>query len=215
VSPSIPLERIHSRLLSRPARKVPGSETMRRSAVAAIFRSGAAGEAELLFMRRAIHEKDPWSGQISFPGGRKDPEDPDLVHTALRETREEIGLDLQRGARLLGSLDELQARARGSILPMSIQPIAFALPAGGQQEFSLNEEVDSTFWFPLHQLPDPSRRTWVAAERAEQPMSFPGTDLGEHGILWGLTWMMVVEVLHRLDVIPEVEPLVLPRAQGV
>ena len=213
MSTSIPLERILIELLRRPARKVTGSETMRRSAVAAIFRSGQGGEAELLFMRRAIHEKDPWSGQIGFPGGRSDPQDPDLLHTALRETREEIGLDLQRGAQLLGSLDELQARARGSILPMSIQPIAFALPEGAHPEFSLNEEVDSTFWIPVYQLPDPARRTWVQAERAEQKMSFPGVDLGEHGVLWGLTWMMVVEVPHRLDVIAEVQPLVVPRTR--
>jgi len=187
---------------------------MRRSAVAAIFRSGPSGEAELLFMRRARHESDPWSGQLSFPGGRQDPQDKDLAQTAVRETREEVGLDLNLAAEQLGFLDELQARARGNILPMAIQPISFALNNQQHPPLRHNEEVDSTFWFPVHRLPDPALRTYVDAERASHPMSFPGADLGEHGVLWGLTWMMVVEVLHRLGAIPEVQPLVVPKQRG-
>jgi 8-oxo-dGTP pyrophosphatase MutT (NUDIX family) len=208
---SISLQRVRADLLRRAARRVDGSDAMRRSAVAAIFRAGEGGEAELLFMRRAQHELDPWSGQIGFPGGRREPGDPDLLHTARRETREEVGLDLDAEAEVLGNLDELQARARGNIVPMSIQPIAFALRGSARPQLQHNEEVDGTFWIPVHQLPDPQLRTWVQAERAENSMSFPGVDLGEHGILWGLTWMMVVEVLHRLDLVAEVQPLVVPR----
>jgi 8-oxo-dGTP pyrophosphatase MutT (NUDIX family) len=211
MAPSISLQRVSADLLRRPQRQVDGSDAMRRSAVAAIFRAGEGGEAELLFMRRAKHELDPWSGQIGFPGGRREDEDRDLLHTALRETREEVGLDLAAEAELLGNLDELQARARGNIVPMSIQPIAFALHGSNRPQLRHNEEVASTFWIPVHELPDPQRRAWVQAERAEHPMSFPGVDLGEHGILWGLTWMMVVEVLHRIGVVAEVQPLVVPR----
>jgi 8-oxo-dGTP pyrophosphatase MutT (NUDIX family) len=207
----ISIQQVHEDLLVRPPRAVDGAEKMRRSAVAAIFRSGDNGATELLFMRRARHEKDPWSGQISFPGGRQDPEDVDLTQTAARETLEEVGLDLNRTAQRLGLLDELQARARGNILPMSIQPIAFVLPQGPRPILTHNEEVASTFWIPLHELPDPELRTFVHAERANHPMSFPGVDLGSHGVLWGLTWMMVVEVLHRLGVIPETQPLIVPR----
>ncbi len=208
---TISLARIQRDLLRRPARCVEGSAEMRRAAVAAIFRQGPQDSTELLLMRRAHHDKDPWSGQVGFPGGRKDPDDPDLVHTAIRETREEVGLDLADAALLLGPLDEIQARARGHILPMAIQPIAFVLAGDDQPPLQLNEEVDSTFWIPVHQLAEPERRAWVNAERAEHPMSFPGADLGEHGILWGLTWMMVVEVLQRLDVVPETQPWVVPR----
>ena len=210
----ISIEQVRDHLLTRPPRAVEGAEKMRRSAVAAIFRAREDGAAELLFMRRASHKKDPWSGQISFPGGRQDPEDLDLTQTAARETREEVGLDLSKGANRLGLLDELQARARGNILPMSIQPIAFVLPKGPRPTLTHNEEVDSTFWVPLHELPDPELRTYVQAERANHPMSFPGVDLGSHGVLWGLTWMMVVEVLHRLGAIPETQPLVVPRQRA-
>ncbi|MBJ93026.1 MAG: coenzyme A pyrophosphatase [Rickettsiales bacterium] len=204
---------ILERLLVRSPRAVPDAASMRRSAVAVVFQAPAEGaEAALLFMRRARHELDPWSGQISFPGGRKDPGDADLRATACRETLEEVGLNLDQESRHLGLLDELQARARSNILPMAIQPIAFTLPSGAPPQLTTNEEVDEAFWVPLQELADPKLRTWVVAERATTPMRFPGVDLGPKGVLWGLTWMMVVEVLHRLGVVEQIQPLVSPTA---
>ena len=73
----------------------------REAAVAAILRPGDHTEA--LFILRASREGDPWSGQMAFPGGHKDPEDISIRHTAERETWEEIGLDLSRHARHWGS----------------------------------------------------------------------------------------------------------------
>ena len=49
-------------------------------------------DLHLLFIHRAEHENDPWSGHMGFPGGRKDPEDPDLLNTVVREVHEEIGV---------------------------------------------------------------------------------------------------------------------------
>ncbi|MCA9639821.1 MAG: NUDIX domain-containing protein, partial [Myxococcales bacterium] len=72
----------------------------RFAAVAAVLRPTDA-DTEVLLIRRAEHEGDPWSGHMAFPGGRHDPTDPDLLTTARRETLEEVGLDLSRRARLL------------------------------------------------------------------------------------------------------------------
>ena len=52
------------------------------------------GDAEVLFIKRTSRTRDPWSGDIALPGGRRDPEDIDDLATAIRETREEVGLDL-------------------------------------------------------------------------------------------------------------------------
>ncbi|KAL9001915.1 MAG: hypothetical protein Q9188_005130 [Gyalolechia gomerana] len=52
------------------------------------------GDPEVLFIKRAAREGDRWTSHIAFPGGRRDPEDEDDVATSVRETKEEIGLDL-------------------------------------------------------------------------------------------------------------------------
>ena len=86
---------------------------IKRAAVATILREGLEGP-EVLLIRRAENPRDPWSGHMAFPGGREAPEDRDLLATAVRETHEEVGLDLQRSAHLLGRLDALPAVARGA-----------------------------------------------------------------------------------------------------
>ena len=65
------------------------------AAVAAIV--VGAQEPEILVLKRRPHPQDPWSGHYAFPGGRRDPEDEDLLATCLRETREECGISLATG----------------------------------------------------------------------------------------------------------------------
>ena len=91
--------------------------------------SATAGRAgiELLFIRRAEHEKDPWSGQMGFPGGRAEPGDPGPEATAVRETLEETGLDLAGDGERLGALDEVKALARGRPVDLVIAPFVFRL----------------------------------------------------------------------------------------
>ena len=60
----------------------------------------------LLLVKRATSESDPWAGHMALPGGRHDKSDSDLLSTAKRETMEEVGVDLDQSAPLLGRLDE-------------------------------------------------------------------------------------------------------------
>src|SRR4051812_23466320 len=110
------------RALQGGAQRVEGEG--RRAAVAIILREHEGG-LEALFIRRADHPLDPWSGQMAFPGGRQDPEDADLLATALRETVEEVGIDLAAAGELLGTLDEVRAMARMRPMDLVIAPYVF------------------------------------------------------------------------------------------
>lgn len=165
------------------------------AAVAAILRDGDRG-AEILFIRRATREGDPWSGQMGLPGGRREPADRSLLETAVRETREEIGLHLDATAHLLGRLDDVEVvprRARGQGW---IRPFVFALhqPVG---ELRLSpHEVDEVVWAPLAELRSGARDTTTTWTREGMTMRFPAWDVDGH-VVWGLTYRMMQSLLVR------------------
>ena len=126
-----------------------GQEPGRRAAVAAILRP-VPGDTQVLLIRRAERPGDPWSGHMALPGGHHDPEDADLRATAIRETQEEVGLDL-RGHEYLGQLDELAATARGQLVGMTITPHVFAL-SSELPELHPNYEVAELLWGSLGRM---------------------------------------------------------------
>jgi 8-oxo-dGTP pyrophosphatase MutT (NUDIX family) len=186
----------------------------KHAAVAAVFRSGPDG-AELLYIQRAEHDQDPWSGQVGFPGGRAEEVDDGLEGTAARETLEEVGLDLYGDPEVLrlGALDQLQARARQRILPMAITPFAFVHRGTERPTLTLSDgEVDEVFWVPLSRLCDPGRAVWYPHPMQSVQYEFPAIDVGEgRNVLWGLTHYMTMEILLRLGLIDDVGALTVPR----
>ena len=152
------------------------------SAVALVLHAGDAGP-EALFIKRATRADDPWSGQIALPGGRRHEGERSLLSTAMRETAEEIGLDLARCGLLLGELDEL--RPRNPLLPpIIVRPYVFSIPE--RAELVLNEEVAEAFWVPLSEVFNPARRQEVTIEVRGIRLRRPAIAFGEHQI-WGMT----------------------------
>ena len=92
-SPTIRPIRLSAIRRALKAAPIPEPEAPLQAAVAAILRE-SEGKLELLLIRRSSRASDPWSGQMALPGGRRDPSDPSLRQTAIRETLEEVGLDL-------------------------------------------------------------------------------------------------------------------------
>jgi 8-oxo-dGTP pyrophosphatase MutT (NUDIX family) len=163
----------------------------RRAAVAIVLRSARA--PEVLLMRRAERPGDRWSGQIGLPGGHEDARDADLVATALREAREEVGLELARDARLLGRLRAVQAKARGELLPIWITPFVFL--ARTELVPVASAEAVATFWFPLARA-RAGELAWTHRYfRAEEERVLPAWKFDEH-VVWGLTYEILSGLLR-------------------
>jgi 8-oxo-dGTP pyrophosphatase MutT (NUDIX family) len=180
------LDRIGEALRGRAPRVVEG--TVHAAAVALVLRSRTDG-IEALFIKRAEHPDDPWSGHVGLPGGREESHDEGLVRTAIRETEEEIGLSLLEEAHLLGPLDETRATARTKSIDMKIAPFVFA-KEDAPDTLALSDEVASTHWIPLAEVFDSSRAASVSLEHAGQTLRFPAIEV--RGLtIWGLTLRML------------------------
>lgn len=165
-----------------------------RAAVALILREGDDG-LELLFIQRADHPGDPWSGQMGFPGGRQEARDPSLAATAIRETAEEIGVDLDRSGERMGQLDELRAVARFQPLSLVISPFVFRL--AGEASFRLNQEVREIHWLPLDGLLGPAWRSTY--HHVHEGRTHPLPCFRHEGrVIWGLTYRMFASLEERL-----------------
>jgi 8-oxo-dGTP pyrophosphatase MutT (NUDIX family) len=165
-----------------------------RAAVAAVLREAGYG-LELLFVRRAEDPNDRWSGQMAFPGGRSEPGDLDLVATAVRETAEEIGLDLRAQGELLGGLDEVHALARGRPVDLSIAPYVFRLR--GKAHLTLSPEITSLHWLPLDDLLGERHRATFEYVHEGTVLRLPCLRVGEV-VIWGLTFRMFTSLRDAL-----------------
>src|SRR5690348_3736518 len=138
---------------------------------------------EILLIRRAERAGDPWSGQIAFPGGRYERGDPDLLATAIRETREETGVDLAQAERL-GSLDDLYPRTP-TLPPVVVRPFVFALDRR-PPPLVPSDEVQRAFWLPLSRLGEAGVRREITLTLRGVERTFPAY-LVDDELIWGMT----------------------------
>jgi 8-oxo-dGTP pyrophosphatase MutT (NUDIX family) len=164
---------------------------LRTAAVAAILREPSSA-TEILFIHRAEHPQDPWSGHMAFPGGRVEPGDADALAAAIRETREETGVDLQATASAIGRLAAVPAVARGVRVGMVILPFVFALHH--TPVLQLSSEVQEVVWVPLAFLAEPGNRSSLVWHHGGAAVTLPCYRYQGHTI-WGLTLRMVDEIL--------------------
>ena len=161
--------------------RVVDAPEARPAAVALVLLEGQQG-LEILIIKRAERGDDPWSGQIALPGGRYDVGDSDLEATAVRETREETGVDLS-GAERLGALDDLHPRT--SLLPpVVVRPFVFALTR--RAALVPSDEVQRAFWLPLARLSEPGVRREVTLTLRGGTHTLPAY-LVDDDLIWGMT----------------------------
>jgi 8-oxo-dGTP pyrophosphatase MutT (NUDIX family) len=180
-------------LLQHPGRQLnlPGLE-LRDSAVLAPFVL-RGGEPRLLFTLRPAHLRRH-AGQVSFPGGARDPEDPSPLHTALREMREELGVPPE-AVEVLGMLDEIPTTSEFRVIPYVglLDPAAELRPDAG--------EIAELLEIPVSDLLVPGlRRTEKRFFRgAERDVYF--YDVGRHTI-WGATARILSNLLSVVSGLP-------------
>lgn len=179
-------------LLRREPLRARAAPDVPRAAVALLVRP-APPELEILLIRRAVREGDPWSGHMAFPGGRAQPGDADLAHTAARETYEEVGIDPRVGGHWLGALDDL-APASG-VRRIVVQPHVFAVPADALPVPD-PREVEAALWISLGELADPAVATeYLHVLEGGAQVRLPA--FGTRGqVIWGMTHRMLSQFLE-------------------
>ncbi len=197
MSVSTPLDRrfvsLREHLAGGPAPTEDTAETDQRMHTAVSLVLRAREDLQLLLIKRAESKNDPWSGHMALPGGRRDPEDPDLEGTAIRETREETGVRLDLGPHSLGRLARVTPAAHR--LPvLSISPFVFGVP-GDTVASVRSPELAAVFWVGLEELrsPDNQGRTLIDLESGSREFPCIRVD-GE--VVWGLTYRIIIGFLE-------------------
>ena len=174
--------------------EIPFEDGMIAASVAVILHDGDEG-IEALFIHRAERAGDTWSGQIAFPGGRRDPGDADLLATAIRETMEEVGVDLSSAERL-GVLDDLYPRTP-VLPPVVVRPFVFALTA--RPMIVVSPEVQSAFWVSFRALHSPGVSGTFTVDHPGIPRrAMPAYTLGKHTI-WGMSERILTPLISLVS----------------
>jgi 8-oxo-dGTP pyrophosphatase MutT (NUDIX family) len=182
--------RLRERLAQHQPREDASGGPLIWAAVAVLI---APDPDSLLLIRRAERAGDPWSGHMALPGGRQDPEDPDLMETAIRETQEEVGFSPDR-AQLAGSLDDVVPRTP-VLPPIAVRPYVFTLPS--RPTLQLNPEVAAIRWVSLDHLLDAGTQETFEIEIRGERRQFAAYRVDE-GVVWGLTERIVSDLLRLL-----------------
>ncbi len=181
----------------------PPSEGRHEAAVSLVLRDGPV--LEILLIERARSERDPWSGDIALPGGRREPRDNHLLDTALRETEEETGVTLSRTGLPLGYLSRIDTR-NPSLPALAITPFLFGFVPECASE-GCSREVVSVFWLPPSQLLGPEAQSTLRIEFQEGPLEFPCIEVAGHTV-WGLTYRILTDFSRILSTVrPDWSPL--------
>ncbi len=148
---------------------------------------------DLLIIKRARSERDPWSGHMALPGGRRDPEDESTRDTAVRETREETGLDLAQHGVHLGALDEV-ATASPRLPKLTIAPFVYGVSPHADA-WVASTEIEAVHWVRLDALRAPENQGSIEIPLPGGSRSFPCYNVvGE--VVWGLTHRIISQFLE-------------------
>lgn len=181
------IESLKRRLLPEGLLLKSGKLGLPVAAVAIIINPKDQGGSVLL-IKRTERQGDPWSGQMAFPGGHKAENDQTFLETAVREAREEVGIQL-REHELLGVLPLVYTRSRHVV----VAPFVFQLKT--DVRIQLNEEVAESFWAPLSELEE------VKVSKSEVHVEEGNLTVDSYiyrgHVIWGLTFRIINILVNR------------------
>ena len=142
----------------------------------------------VLLIKRAERVGDPWSGQVAFPGGKVQEGDSTLKETAIREAREEVGIDLEQDADFIGYFTPFRTHTG----TLDVFPSVFLLRK--RVEVRPNEEVSSYRWVKLEKLTAEQARSSYRVDEGGQTRETPALFVDGY-VVWGLTHRIISSLL--------------------
>jgi 8-oxo-dGTP pyrophosphatase MutT (NUDIX family) len=176
-------EKLEKLLAARDPHKLTIDGDFVHAAVMMILKEEQKGSS-LLFIKRPDSDSDPFSGHVAFPGGKMKGEDSDKLETAVRETREEIGVDITHSGRVIGELDDVNPnnpRANTYI----VTPYLSVL----EEEVTFTpcaREVEEVLWVPVNHLLDEKNFKLRLTQR-DGKLREDYAYIYEQYIIWGMT----------------------------
>jgi 8-oxo-dGTP pyrophosphatase MutT (NUDIX family) len=167
----------------------PPQKGQRFAAVSIIIRDTRF--PSVLLIKRAERAGDPWSGQVAFPGGKMQSGDATARDTAVRETMEEVGLDLSR-AEFMGYAPTATTHTGN----MEVVPVVFVLKES--VEIRPNGEVASYRWVDLEDLTNPEAQSTYRLGDGRLGGDLPAYKVGDYTV-WGLTHRILSSLIRKAE----------------
>jgi 8-oxo-dGTP pyrophosphatase MutT (NUDIX family) len=173
-------------LINKLTQKLETKSCTYAGAAVAILVRPIINDLEFFLVKRAEVDDDPWSGDMAFPGGKKNEEDKSLIDTVVREVLEETNIDLS-SEKIIGFMEPVYSSVRTDL---AVQPIVYRFDE--YPEVQLNYELTKFLWVPLSQIK--KSKTQTVIKGLESPVY---KVQGE--IVWGLTFRMLEKMFALLD----------------
>ncbi|PCJ12112.1 MAG: CoA pyrophosphatase [Gammaproteobacteria bacterium] len=146
-------------------------------------------EPHIILTKRSAHLSSH-AGEVAFPGGKWDDEDGDLLTTALRESREEVGLQAEHVLEIVGQLKPVVSRSGLNVTPY------VAIVDDSAPLIPNLQELDSIFKVPLSFLMDGDNVRSKSIDYKGQKVVIPAYHYDGY-VIWGLTAFMIVDLVNR------------------